>query len=172
MIIVLLGYMASGKSYFGRKIADILEYEFIDLDDFIEKEENTTISSLFSTKGEIYFRKKEHDSLKKLIATKNKIVISLGGGTPCYANNMDLLLKDANVKTLYLQVTIPNLVERVLNETDKRPLIAHLKTKEALTEFIGKHLFERLGYYSQAEFTIDANKKENEIAESILMQLF
>ncbi|WP_055445350.1 shikimate kinase [Lacinutrix himadriensis] len=172
MIIVLLGYMASGKSYFGRKIADILEYEFIDLDDFIEKEENTSISNLFSTKGEIYFRKKEHDSLKKLLATKNKTVISLGGGTPCYANNMDLLLKDTNVKTLYLQVTIPNLVERVLNETDKRPLIAHLKTKEALTEFIGKHLFERLGYYSQAEFTIDANKKENEIAESILMQLF
>lgn len=172
MIIVLLGYMASGKSYFGNKIANILDYEFIDLDDFIEKEENTTIHEVFSNKGEIYFRKKEHDSLKKLILTKTKTVISLGGGTPCYGNNMNLLLNDSNIKTIYLQVTIPNLVERVLNETDKRPLISHLKTKEELMEFVGKHLFERLPYYSKAEFTINANKKENEIIETILMQLF
>ena len=172
MILVLLGYMASGKSYFGKKIANILDYEFIDLDDFIQKEENATISEVFSNKGEIYFRKKEQDCLKKLIATKTKTVISLGGGTPCYSENMNLLLDNSNIKTIYLQVAIPNLVERVLNETDKRPLISHLKTKEALVEFIGKHLFERLPYYSKAEFTIDANKKENEIIETILMQLF
>ncbi|WP_452229504.1 MULTISPECIES: shikimate kinase [unclassified Lacinutrix] len=172
MIIVLLGYMASGKSYFGKKIADILEYEFLDLDNFIEKEENATIKELFSSKGEIYFRKKEHDYLKQLVATKTNTVISLGGGTPCYGNNMSLLLNDSNIKTLYLQVTIPNLVERVLRETDKRPLIAHLKTKEELMEFVGKHLFERLAYYSQAEFTVDANKKENEVLESIQEQLF
>ncbi|MDO6597748.1 shikimate kinase [Oceanihabitans sp. 2_MG-2023] len=172
MIIVLLGYMASGKSHFGKKIANILDYEFIDLDDFIEKEENATISDVFSRKGEIYFRKMEHESLKKVIATNKKAVISLGGGTPCYANNMNLLLNTSNVKTIYLQVSIPNLVERVINETDKRPVISHLKTKEELMEFIGKHLFERLAYYSEAEFTIDANKTENEIIESILMQLF
>ncbi len=171
MIIVLLGYMASGKSYFGKKIADILEYEFVDLDEFIEKEENTTIKELFSSKGEIYFRKKEHDYLKKLVSTKTKTVISLGGGTPCYGNNMDLLLNNAKVQTFYLQVTIPNLVERVLSETDKRPLISHLKTKEELMEFIGKHLFERLGYYSQAEHTVDANKNEKEVLESIIKQL-
>ena len=84
---------------------------------------------------------------------------------------MDLLLNNAKVKTFYLQVTIPNLVERVLSETDKRPLISHLKTKEELMEFIGKHLFERLGYYSQAEFTVDANKSEKEVLESIIKQL-
>lgn len=172
MIIVLLGYMASGKSFFGRKMADVLDYEFIDLDDFIEKEENTTIKEMFSIKGEIYFRKLEHDSLEKIISQKTKAVISLGGGTPCYGDNMNLLLEDSNIKTIYLQVSTPILVERVINETDKRPVISHLKTKEELTEFIGKHLFERLTYYSKAEFIINANKKENEIIEAILVQLF
>ncbi|MBU2938396.1 shikimate kinase [Lacinutrix sp. C3R15] len=172
MKIILIGYMASGKSYLGKKIAKILDFEFLDLDDFIEKEEKTTIKEIFLNKGEIYFRKIEHLYLKKAIAANMNTVISLGGGTPCYSDNMSLLLNKSNIKTVYLQVTIPNLVERAFNETAKRPIIAHLKTKEELTEFVGKHLFERLPFYSKATYTIDANKKENEIIESILMQLF
>ncbi|MFD2542084.1 shikimate kinase [Lacinutrix gracilariae] len=172
MKIILIGYMASGKSYLGQKLAKILDFEFLDLDDFIEKEEKATIKEIFLSKGEIYFRKIEHLYLKKAIATNSNTVISLGGGTPCYGNNMSLLLNKPNIKTVYLQVSIPNLVERVLNETAKRPIIAHLKTKEELTEFVGKHLFERIPFYSKAACTVNANKKENEVIESVLMQLF
>ena len=163
--------MASGKSLIGKKLAQILNYEFIDLDDYIEKEEDSSISEIFKNKGEIYFRKREHEILKDLILVNQKCVISLGGGTPCYSSNLDLLLNNSDLKTFYLRVSINNLSERLFIEREKRPLVSHIKTKEELLEFVGKHLFERLTYYTQAEFTIDANNLENDIVESILLQL-
>ncbi len=163
--------MTSGKSLIGKKLAQILNYEFIDLDDYIEKEEDSSISEIFKNKGEIYFRKREHEILKDLILVNQKCVISLGGGTPCYSSNLDLLLNNSDLKTFYLRVSINNLSERLFIEREKRPLVSHIKTKEELLEFVGKHLFERLTYYTQAEFTIDANNLENDIVESILLQL-
>lgn len=164
--------MASGKSLIGRKLAKILNYEFIDLDDYISNKENLSVSDIFSDKGEIYFRKLEHESLKEIISNKERFVLSLGGGTPCYANNMQLLLKEPKVETIYLQVSIPNLVERLLNELEKRPVVSHIKSKEELFEFVGKHLFERLTFYTQAVHKVNANLKEAEVIESILLQLF
>ena len=173
MIIVLIGYMASGKSTIGRVLAEKLNYSFIDLDDFIEEKENATISDIFKTKGEIYFRKKETHYLNDLLNTKSRLVLSLGGGTPCYSNNMETILKANNTVSIYLKALIPTLISRLKTEKGKRPLIAHIETDDLLTEFIGKHLFERSPFYSQAETIVTTdNKAENEIIEELVLKLF
>ncbi|ULC58684.1 AAA family ATPase [Flaviramulus sp. BrNp1-15] len=173
MILVLIGYMASGKSSLGKKLAEKLDYEFVDLDDFIENKENASVSNIFKNKGEIYFRKQETLYLKELLQTKTNIILSVGGGTPCYAKNMQLILNADNVKSIYLKASIPNLVDKLIKKKSKRPLIAHIKTKDELTEFIGKHLFERVQYYNQAEIQIITdNKTKKEIVEDIVLELF
>jgi len=172
MKIVLLGYMASGKSLIGKTLAQVLGYSFIDLDDYIEQDEKQTIQEIFKNKGEIYFRKKEHLALNEILLHDKNIVLSLGGGTPCYSNNMDMLSKRNDVTSIYLKTSIPEIINRLTNEQDKRPVVSHLKSKEELTEFIGKHLFERSTFYNQANYKVDANKDEMSIVESILLQLF
>lgn len=171
MIIILIGYMGSGKSTIGRKLSKILNFELIDLDDYIEKKEQLTIPQIFEAKGEIYFRKKEHTYLKELLGLTN-VILSLGGGTPCYGGNMDAILSAAEVHSIYLKSSITNLVERLRLEKSQRPLIAHLQTDEDLTEFIGKHLFERSFYYSQSHQTILTDGKTIEaITEEIVASL-
>ncbi|WP_034040760.1 shikimate kinase [Wocania ichthyoenteri] len=172
MIIVLIGYMASGKSTLGKILAKTLNYSFIDLDDYIEEKENAEISDIFKLKGEIYFRKKETQYLNDILKSKAKLILSLGGGTPCYGNNMDVVLKHDDVVSIYLKASIPTLVSRLKNEKAKRPLIAHIKTDDLLSEFIGKHLFERSQFYNQAKKTISTdNKTGHEIIEDLLFQL-
>ena len=101
------------------------------------------------------------------------MVLSLGGGTPCYSSNMQAILDAKNAISIYLKASIPTLVERLKIEKSKRPLIAHIETDELLIEFIGKHLFERTPFYSQAQVTISTdNKKENDIIEELIFQLF
>ncbi len=173
MNVILIGYMASGKSTIGKILANKLNYDFIDLDDYIEKEEQTSIVNIFKSKGEIYFRKLETAHLKTILTNKNNVVLSLGGGTPCYGNNMDVILNDNNSKSIYLKTGIPELVSRLKNEKSKRPLIAHIKTDDLLTEFIGKHLFERSQFYNLAEVKITTdNKTETDIVEELLLNLF
>lgn len=167
-----MGYMGSGKSTIGKDLAKALGYSFTDLDNYIEDKQGQSISEIFKTKGEIYFRKKETEYLQELIENRDKCVIALGGGTPCYSTNLNLLLKNINVKTIYFKLSISSLVNRLFKEKENRPLISHLKLKEDLTEFIGKHLFERSEYYSQAELTISADGKSvQELVEAITLQL-
>lgn len=173
MILILIGYMASGKSTLGRILAKKLNYEFLDLDDYIETNENVSISEMFKTKGEIYFRKKETYYLKELLESKTNLVLSLGGGTPCYSNNMEMILNTNNAKSIYLKASIPTLIDRLKNEKSKRPLIAHIETDDLLSEFIGKHLFERSQYYSLANATLTTdNKSKNDIIEELIVKLF
>jgi shikimate kinase len=172
MIIVLLGYMASGKSTIGKNLANILDYSFQDLDDFIEKSENLTVKDIFSSKGEIYFRKLESQALETLLKNNESLVLALGGGTPCYGNNLELLKRD-NVVSVYLKSSIPTIVSRIEKEVSKRPLVAHLDNQDDLVEFIGKHLFERSQYYNKADFIVSTdNKSQKEISEAIISELF
>ncbi|WP_242132958.1 shikimate kinase [Aestuariivivens marinum] len=172
MIVVLIGYMASGKSTIGKMLAKKLNYNFIDLDDYIEVSENKSVSNIFKTEGEIYFRKQETHYLKELLQSKNNIVLSLGGGTPCFGDNMDIVL-NSNAKSIYLRTSINTLVERLKTEKSKRPLIAHIETDESLIEFIGKHLFERATYYNKANVILSTdNKAENDIVEELVANLF
>ncbi|MBA6154588.1 shikimate kinase [Gelidibacter maritimus] len=172
MNIVLIGYMGSGKSSIGKKLSELVNLEFIDLDDYIQEKENLTIPQIFETKGEIYFRKIEYRYLKEVLQ-RNDIILSLGGGTPCFGNNMDTILNADATHSIYLKSSIPNLVSRLTPEKAHRPLIAHLKSDDELTEFIGKHLFERSFYYNQSNQTVNTDGKNiSAIAEEIVSLLF
>ncbi len=152
--IVLIGYMGCGKSTVGKQLSIRLNKSFLDLDDYIEAKEKKTIAEIFSERGEIYFRKKEREYLLQCLEASNNTIISLGGGTPCFGDNMEIVLKDENSTSFYLRTGIPTLVDRLFDERGKRPLIAHTNSKEELSEFIGKHLFERSHYYSLSDNTI------------------
>ncbi|MCK8522754.1 shikimate kinase [Aquimarina sp. D1M17] len=173
MILVLLGYMGSGKSLVGRKLAEDKKFEYLDLDNYVEIQEKKTISQIFNDKGEIYFRKKESEYLKEVLESKIDVVISLGGGTPCFAGNMDLLKTYSDLKSIYLNTSLDVLTERLFVEKDKRPLIAHIKEEEDLKDFIRKHLFERSYYYNQADVRVTTdNKGASEISVEICENLF
>jgi shikimate kinase len=172
MVITLLGYMGSGKSTIGRQLAMVLEYDFVDLDNFIEEREVLSIPEIFQTKGEVYFRKVEHKYLKELLSKDKNIVLSLGGGTPCYANNMGLL-KTYNSISFYLKMTPLDLTDRLFNEKDNRPLISHLNNKNALQEFIAIHLFERQSFYQKANHILKTDKLAvKEVVELIVKKLY
>lgn len=170
--IVLLGYMGSGKSTVGKALSSILSIPLIDLDKKIEEMEGMSISKLFASKGEIYFRRKERETLFSLLHSDASFIIATGGGTPCYGNTMAELVANPNVVSIYLKVSLSELVTRLLPEKSKRPLIAHLETEEDLHDFIRKHVFERSFYYNQAHFTIDANETTENISEAIVRTLF
>jgi len=157
MKIVLVGYMGSGKSTVGVLLAQQLELPFIDLDAFIEAQEGMKISELFERKGVVYFRKLERTALEALKRSSDSFVLATGGGAPCYGDNMTLINEFAN-GVVYLKLSIPNLIERLSVEKEKRPLIAHL-SKEQMEEFVRKHLFERSYYYNMAAVVIDTSGK-------------
>ena len=166
MNIVLLGYMASGKSAVGKQLASHLKMDFVDLDDYIEAHEDKAISDIFQSNGEIYFRIKETEYLSKLLSESDNLVLSLGGGTPCYGNNMGVILDHSN--SVYLRTSIDTIYNRLQDETLKRPLVASIKD-EKLKEFIAKHLFERRAFYEKANFTVSTDKYSiDEIVTQIL----
>jgi len=156
MKIVLLGYMASGKSAIGVVLANKLGVQFTDLDCFIEEKEQLSIAEIFELKGEIYFRKVEGEYLQELLELEEDYIISLGGGTPCYGNNIKLI--ENNSKSFYLNASIETIYSRLKNETSQRPLVATIG-KENLKEYIAKHLFERNPFYEKANYTIFVNEK-------------
>jgi len=157
MKIVLLGYMGSGKTTIGKLLAKCLSVKFLDLDHYIEEAEGSTISSLFAAKGELYFRKKESFYLKQILTKEDDFVLSTGGGTPCYGENIQIIT-NANIKSFYLSMQLHDLTARLIKEKEGRPLISALEDKE-IAEFVGKHLFERSYYYHQANVVIDCSRK-------------
>ena len=167
-----MGYMASGKSTIGKRLAKKLKYNFVDLDDLIESKENASVSEVFKLKGEIYFRKQEALYLREQLQTKENIILSVGGGTPCYSGNMDAILNAADTTSIYLKASIPTLIEKLMKKKATRPLIAHIETEEAMGEFIGKHLFERAYYYNQANIKVAIdNKTKKEVTKDVLDHL-
>ncbi len=154
MKISLIGYMGSGKSTLGPQLAVLSGLDYYDLDAEIEKHTGYTITETIFNKGELYFRKLEREKLLEILA-KDNFVLSTGGGTPCYYDNMDLINKSS--LSVYLQYNVKDLFERLKVNSQKRPLIAHLEG-EALLEYIGKHLFERSVYYEKATAVISAGK--------------
>lgn len=162
MLIVLCGYMGSGKSLIGRKLAEKLNYSFLDLDDEIEADQGMKISEIFAFKGEIAFRKTEMEVLKKRLLRQKNTVLALGGGTPCYGDNLVNIKKNKKTVMVYLKVSAAALTDRLFLEMDKRPLLHEMDSKEKLNEYIRKHLFERQFYYLQSDFKVDASTKTSE----------
>jgi len=158
--IVLLGYMGCGKSTIANRLSKTINIPFVDLDQYIEKETKLSISAIFAQHGEIYFRKIEHELFVSLLSSQESMIIGLGGGTPCYANN-HLLLKQDGVTSIYLKASIETLFARLSFNKSKRPLIAE-KTNEEMKEFIAMHVFERSFYYNQAKHTVVVDDKSVE----------
>jgi shikimate kinase len=165
--------MGSGKTAVGEALSKVLNRPFYDLDQLIESQENMTIERIFNQKGEIFFRKREAEILRSFLATETPFVLSLGGGTPCYAGNMDYLLDFPELRTIYLKTSLATIVQRLWEARATRPLIAHLDKIEQLEDFVRKHLFERGPVYLRAHWLIDADGlSPGDVAKQIVLKLF
>lgn len=145
--IFIVGYMGSGKTTIGKRLAKSLSLSFIDLDAYIEKKYRKSVSDLFAEMGEEEFRKIESRSLRE-VAEFEDVVISTGGGTPCFFDNMDLM-NHAGL-TIYLDAHPEDLAAHLLASKTVRPLIAG-KPKEELVPFIAEHLSRRESHYRKAQ---------------------
>lgn len=164
--IILIGYMAVGKTTIAKLLAEKTGFKTVDIDKLIEKKIGLTVSEIFQQNGEIFFRKIEHEIFKEILETKENLIISTGGGTPCYADN-HLLLTGENVVSVYLKASIDTILGRLRTSKKERPLVAD-KSEEELQEFIAKHLFERSYFYNQATFKVLIDKKSiDEIVNEI-----
>jgi len=172
MRIILTGYMGSGKSVVGKALATKRGLPFLDLDEEIGKREGLGVSEIFASKGEIYFRRKETEVLKELLEQEEQFVLALGGGTPCYGKNLQLIKDSTGATSIYLKTGLLQLKQRLLNEKDHRPLIKDLGTPEVLEDFIRKHLFERSFYYNQSDLVVETDERSiSEIISEIIQKL-
>lgn len=169
MKIILCGYMGAGKSLIGKNLAKTLPFHFVDLDDEIAKDQNLNISEIFAQKGEIFFRKTEAKVLREILKSEKNSVVALGGGTPCYGQNLQAMKKCPEAILIYLKMDIQSLTDRLFKQRNCRPLIKALENREKLEDFIRKHLFERQYYYLQSDYTIDCSSASpEESLEAIL----
>jgi shikimate kinase len=163
-VIYIIGFMGSGKSTAGNKLASLLGWTFIDLDKYIEKISGDTISGIFSKLGEAHFRKIEAKILRNLNSGTNT-VISTGGGTPCYHNNMDYMIETG--LTVYLKLSPAQLKNRLSKSKGKRPLILGLKD-DKLLDFIVEKLASREKWYNRAEIIIDGPELDKNLLYSLV----
>lgn len=150
--IFLIGYMGSGKTTVGRILARQYGIEHIDLDWRIEQRFHTKISDMFVEIGEDGFRRRERNMLQEIMCMED-VVVSLGGGTPCFFDNMKQM--NSAGYTIYLQCDIGVLVERIMRSQAKRPIVAN-KTKDELEVFVAEHLAEREKFYLKAQYVWNA----------------
>jgi shikimate kinase len=167
--IILLGYMGCGKSTIANKLSGMINIPYVDLDEYIEEKAKLTIKEIFENYGEIYFRKLEHTCFLELLNSPEENIIGLGGGTPCYANNHELLKGDGII-SVYLKASIDTLFNRLVSNKSKRPLIAD-KSEEEMKEFIAKHLFDRSFYYNQAMYKVGVDDKSIEETVNDILNL-
>jgi shikimate kinase len=149
--VYIIGFMGSGKTTAGKKIAAFLGWQFHDLDHEIELIAHKPVKDIFSESGEDYFRELESGILKGLI-TESDTVISAGGGTPCYAGNMEFMLKTGIV--VYLKMTPGQLKSRLKDRRDGRPLIKEISGND-LIDYITQKLAERERFYLMANIVED-----------------
>jgi len=152
--IFLIGFMGSGKTHWGRLMSAQLQRKFIDLDAFIEYQEQLSIPQLFEKYGEDWFREKEALALRSLIDESN-ILVSCGGGAPCFHDNMHFM-NDTGV-TIFLEASPRFLLQNILKEPEARPLLKNMNEAEMLF-FIEKTLQERNSFYRQAKMVWNAEE--------------
>ncbi len=144
--------MGSGKTTVGQMLARALKWQFIDLDQHIEKKHGQSIPHIFSTQGEAAFRQMENEAINEMTQLSN-VIVSTGGGTPCFHGNMDLMNQSG--LTIYLKLDAEVLKDRLMPAKKSRPLIAN-KSDSELLDFIREKLREREMYYMQSAVKADA----------------
>lgn len=148
----LIGFMGSGKSHWGKIWAEANQLSFVDLDAVIEEKAGKTVAEIFELDGEDHFRGLEADALRACADLQNAI-IACGGGTPCFYENMRWMNEHGT--TIYIACTTTEILERVLLEKEKRPLLKKLNHAELLF-FIEQKVKERTPFYSQASLTVQS----------------
>lgn len=169
MVISLVGYMGSGKSHISKLLSTELHYKLLDLDKEISLKLKKSIPKIFQERGEIYFRKKEKEILEDLLEEKENSVLSVGGGTPTFYENMNSINEKST--SFYLRTSIGTLVERLMKNKERRPLLARIPDED-LPEFIAKHLFERNQFYQKANYIIETDHKSPEdLMKEIILKI-
>jgi shikimate kinase len=149
--IYLVGFMGSGKSSAGKRIASLLGYGFTDLDTLIEQQADMSVTEIFSRHGERWFRERERETLHQTVKLDD-YVIACGGGTPCFFDNMEFMKKEGI--TCYLEVEASQLASRLRSSGTKRPLIKDI-AESGLIPWIENRLEERRGFYERAAITVN-----------------
>ena len=163
--IILIGFMAAGKTTLGKALARDLDLQFIDLDHYIESRYHCTVSQLFAERGEEAFRQIEHNMLHE-VAEFEDVVISTGGGTPCFFDNIDYM--NAQGTTVFLEASVDTIHTRLAIARTQRPLVAN-KNSDELRQYITEILERRRPYYTKAHHTFCADRLENvsQVNESV-----
>lgn len=162
--IFLWGFMGAGKSRLGKRLAPKLQRKFIDLDHFIEEKTQQSIVSLFQELGENGFRKLEAQCIQTVSSQEN-VIISCGGGTPCFFDNKTKMLQSGLV--IYLTVEENELIQRLWRNRTSRPLIASLGSEEELALYLERKLTERNPYYKTAHFEYDNTYPRTDLSNLI-----
>jgi shikimate kinase len=166
--VFLIGFMGAGKSRLGKRLAKRMNYSFLDADHDIEKANKKTIEQLFSELGEDGFRILETNWLANL--NVENTIVALGGGTPCFNNNMELILEKG--KSIYLELSPKMLVDRLQNAKGIRPLIEPIKDDEvALHQFVRQKLKEREVFYKQANYITKAMSLSAKRLDSLIGEI-
>ena len=156
MKIFLVGFMGSGKTYWGRQLSEKLKLPFFDLDEQIESNEEKSINQLFAEQGEEYFRLLEKDMLHIITESHESFIMATGGGTPCYFNNIDYMNKTGT--SVWINTPVDVLFERLVKEKANRPLLKDL-ADEQIKGFILKKYAGRKIYYEQAAISVEEEGK-------------
>jgi len=143
--------MASGKSVVGEQLAQLLNYRFVDTDQWIEARSCKTIPQIFSEEGEASFRTKEKECLEFLM-DQEYLVIASGGGTPCFHQAMELMNELG--ETVYLKANLQTLADRLWDEKSDRPKLNSCRSREQLMDFISEHLSQREMVYEKCQHTV------------------
>lgn len=149
--------MGAGKTTVGKELSKDLGIQFYDLDWYIESRMRKTVAQIFAEKGEEGFRKVERNMLHEVAEFEN-VIISCGGGTPCFFDNMDYLNEQG--ETIYLKADPEVLYKHLLMGKVERPLLKN-KTPEELIAFIREQLERREPFYSKAKYTLDVSLMNN-----------
>ena len=163
--ILLIGFMAAGKTTLGKALARDLGLQFVDLDHYIENRFHSTVSQLFAERGEEGFRQIERAMLHE-VAEFEDIIIATGGGTPCFFDNMEYM--NAQGTTVFLEAAVEVIYTRLTIARVQRPLVVG-KSEEELRRYITDMLELRAPYYRQAAHTFCADRLENtcQVEESV-----
>ena len=167
MKIFLIGFMGSGKTHWGKLLSSKLQLPFRDLDSLIVEKEQRSVSEIFAAEGEEYFRYKEMEMLEDLVGREENFILSCGGGTPCFFNNIEFMKKSG--KVVWLNTSVEVLKERLLKERMSRPLIREVSDEE-LKRFIIRKLSERKMYYEQADVMVNEESITLEELIRVLLQ--